>query len=165
MTPVRRTTVSRARATVSPARQLAAFIARYDPAIAREGRKALATLQRLVPGAVRLVYDNYNFLVVGFGPSGRASEAVISLAFAPKWLALCFLQNGPGLPDPHKLLRGSGTKVRNVRLASATDLDTPAVRALLREALRTAVVPIDPRRKGQLVIRSVSARQRPRRPS
>ena len=122
-------------------------------------------MQRLVPGAVRLVYDNYNFLVVGYGPSERASEAVLSLAFAPRWISLCFLQHGTKLPDPHKLLRGSGTRVRNVRLASSTDLSTPDVRALIDESLRRASVPIDPRGRGRLIIKSISAKQRPRRPA
>jgi hypothetical protein len=145
--------------------QLAQFISKYTPAVAKEGRAALKVMQRLVPGATRLVYDNYNFLVVGYAPSERASEAVVSLAFAPRWIALCFLQAGASLPDPHKLLRGSGNRVRNVRLGSAKDLSTPAVRALLAESLRRATVPIDPKGRGSLVIKSISAKQRPRRPA
>jgi len=82
----------------TPQRQLESFISKYSPEVAREGRAAIKALERLVPGAVRMVYDNYNFLVVGFGPSERASEAVLSLAFAPRWISLCFLQGGPKLP-------------------------------------------------------------------
>ena len=148
----------------TPQRQLESFISKYSPEVAREGRAAIKALERLVPGAVRMVYDNYNFLVVGFGPSERASEAVLSLAFAPRWISLCFLQGGPKLPDPHKLLRGSGTVVRNVRLESAGDLNTPAMRALITESLRRAAMPIDPRAKGRLLIKSISGKQRPRRP-
>lgn len=144
--------------------QLAGFIAKYSPALARDGRKALTTLRRLVPGAVELVYDNYNWLVVGFGPSERASDAVLSLVFAPRWLTLCFLQDASSLPDPDRLLRGSGRVVRNVRLESAADLDKPAVRALIGLSLARADVPIDGARRRRLVIRSVSKRQRPRRP-
>ena len=151
-------------AVLSAQRQLAQFISKYTPEVAREGRAALKAMQRLVPGATRLVYDNYNFLVIGYGPSERASDAVVSLAFAPRWITLCFLQSGTKLSDPHKLLRGSGTRVRNVKLASAKDLASPAVRALLDESLRRARVTIDPEGRGQLVIKSVSARQRPRRP-
>lgn len=148
----------------SAQRQLASFIGKYSPEVAREGRAALRTLQQTVPGAIRLVYDNYNFLVVGFGPSERASEAVFSLAFAPRWLALCFLQHGAKLSDPQKLLRGSGSVVRNVRLLVATDLSKPAIRALISESLRRAKVPIDARGRGRLVIKSISGKQRPRRP-
>jgi hypothetical protein len=147
-----------------PARvQLEGFISKYSPAVAAEGRTALAKLRRLMPGAVELVYDNYNWLVVGFGPSERASEAVLSLVFAPRWLSVCFLQNATELPDPHGMLRGSGKVVRNVRLQSAKDLDTPGVRSLIEEALKRADVPIDGKRRGRLVIKSISTKQRPRR--
>jgi hypothetical protein len=145
--------------------QLERFISKYSPAVAAEGRAALAKLRRLVPGAVELVYDNYNWLVVGFCPSERASDAVLSLVFAPRWLSVCFLQNGPALPDPDGLLRGSGRVVRNVRLQSAKDLETPAVRMLIAEALARAKVPIDGGSPGRLIIRSISAKQRPRRPA
>jgi hypothetical protein len=149
----------------TPQQQLNSFIARYSPEVAKEGRAALRAMQRLVPGAIRLVYDNYNFLVVGYGPSERASEAVLSVAFAPRWITLCFLQGGPRLPDPHKLLRGSGAVVRNVRLLSARDLSSAPVRALIDVALRRAAVPIVPRGRGKLVIKSISPKQRPRRPA
>jgi hypothetical protein len=151
-------------AAMSPQSQLDAFISRYSPEVAADGRAALAKLRRLVPGAVELVYDNYNWLVVGFCPSERASDAVLSLVFAPRWITLCFLQNGPELPDPHRLLRGSGKRVRNVRLESANDLDKPAVQSLIAEALTRAGVPINAGRR-RLVIRSVSPKQRPRRPA
>lgn len=151
-------------ATKSPRLQLAGFISKYSPEVAREGRSALAKLRRLAPGAVELVYDNFNWLVVGFCPSERASYAVLSLVFTPRWITLCFLQNGPKLPDPDGLLRGSGKRVRNIRLESAKDLDKPAVRSLINEALARASVPIDEGGRGRLVIRSISAKQRPRRP-
>ena len=87
--------------------------------MAAEARSALARLRRLVPGAVELVYDNYNALVVGFGPSERPSEAILSLVAYPKWVTLCFLQDAPELPDPEGLLKGSGSSVRHISLESA----------------------------------------------
>jgi hypothetical protein len=148
----------------SPRAELERFIAKYSPEVAADGRASLAKLRRLVPGAVELVYDNYNWLVVGFCPAERPSEGVLSLVFAPRWITLCFLQGGPALPDPHGLLRGSGTRVRNIKLESPRDLDKPAVRALIKEALARAAIPIDGAGRGRLVIRSISAKQRPRRP-
>jgi hypothetical protein len=120
-------------------------------------------MRALVPGATELVYDNYNALVVGFGPSERASDAVLSLAIFPRWVTLCFIQNGPDIPDPDRLLKGSGNVVRHMRLTSADDLDTPPVRALIRAALTLADVPIRKSGKRRMIIKSVSARQRPRR--
>lgn len=143
--------------------QFRAFLAKYDPAVAAEARRALTKTRALVPGATELVYDNYNALVVGFGPSERASDAVISLAIFPRWVTLCFIQNGPDIPDPDRLLKGSGNVVRHTRLASADDLDKPAVKTLIREALKLADVPIKKSAPRRMIIKSVSTKQRPRR--
>jgi len=58
----------------------------------------------------------------------------------------------------------SGTVVRHVVLASPSTLDDPAVVALMAEALQRAKVPLDPSAPRRLLIKSVSAKQRPRRP-
>ena len=144
--------------------QLDAFLDKYSPAIATLARACLAKMRARLPGAVQLVYDNYNALVIGFGPSERASEAVFSIALYPRWVTLFFL-HGAGLPDPKHLLIGSGKLVRRIVLASAEDLDQPAVQALMATALRRADPGIDPDATGSLVIRSISAKQRPRRPA
>ena len=134
------------------ARQWAAFLSKYDPAIAARAKAAVARLRKYVPGAVELVYDNYNALVVGFGPSERTSEAVLSVALYPRWVTLFFLQ-------------GAGTRVRHVILSDVAILDEPAVRGLIRQAIATAPRPIDARARRRMVIRAVSAKQRPRRPA
>jgi len=147
----------------SPEAQLDGFIAKYSPDVAAVARAALIRMRRLLPGAIELVYDNYNALAVAFGPSERASEAVVSIALYPRWVSLFFLQDGPRLPDPEGLLHGTGTKVRHIVLESARDLDKPAIRLLIREAVARAVAPIDSAGCGRIVVRSVSAKQRPRR--
>jgi len=150
-------------AAVSPRSQLAGFLAKYTPAMAKEGRAALTRVRKLVPGAVQLVYDNWNGLVVGFGPTERPSEAVVSILILPDHVSLCFIQDAPDLPDPEHLLQGSGNVVRHIKLASARDLDKPAIRALVKAAVSRSDVPFDPRSRGKLVIRSISKKQRPRR--
>lgn len=147
----------------SPRAQLAGFMAKYTPAMAKEGRAVLARLRTLVPGAVQMVYDNWNGLVVGFGPTERASEAVVSMLMVPDHVSLCFIQNGPDLPDPDRLLMGRGNVVRHIKLASARDLDRKAIRALIAAAIAMSDVPFDPRRRSRLVIKSISKKQRPRR--
>ena len=148
----------------SPARQLASFLAKYTPSMAKEGRAALARMRTLVPGATELVYDNWNGLVVGFGPSARPSEAVVSILMAPDHVTLCFIQDGPSLPDPQGLLKGTGNVVRHMRLASARDLDKPAVRALVKTAVKRSDVPFAKGKRRALIIKAISPRQRPRRP-
>ena len=151
-----------ATAAASPARRLAIFLGRYDPAVAQVARAARRRLRRRWPGAVELVYDNYNALVIGFGPTERASDAVFSLAVYPRWVNFFWLR-GAALPDPEGVLAGAGKQVRHLALGSAADLDRPAVRALIDLALTRARIEIDPARRGRLVIKSVAARRRPRR--
>jgi hypothetical protein len=137
-------------------------MSRYSPVVAVVAKSALAKMRKRLPGAVELVYDNYNALVVGFGPSERASEAVFSIALYPRWVNLFFL-NGAGLHDPHRLLKGKGKQVRSIVLESADILDRPEVEALIAAALGRAT-PIDANNKRKLVIRSISPVRRPRRP-
>lgn len=144
-------------------RALQGFIDRYTPAIATLARACLKKMRAKLPGAAQLVYDNYNALVIGFCPSDRASEAIFSIVLYPRWVTLFFLQ-GAGLPDPNNLLKGGGKMVRHIVLASAEDLDKPAVQALMATALNRAKVPMDPGAPGNLEIRSISPTQRPRRP-
>lgn len=147
---------------MTAAQELAKFMRKYDPAIAMQAKKALAKLRKLLPGAVEMVYDNYNALVIGFAPRERASEAVFSIALYPQYFNLFFMW-GKGLPDPRKRLRGSGNQVRHIRLDSAATLDEPEVRELINVALNRAPVPFDSKQKRRMIIKAVSKKQRPRR--
>ena len=110
-----------------------------------------------------MVYDNYNALVVGFGPTERASEAVVSVALYPRWVNLFFLK-GAKLPDPKKRLQGKGSIVRHITLTDAETLHDPAVQALFGHALAAADWTPDPATPGRIVVKSVATNQRPRRP-
>ena len=143
--------------------QLASFMARYTPEIVALASAVLAKMRARLPGALELVYDNFNALVIGFGPTERASDAWFSIALYPRWVNLFFL-HGVGLPDPDHRLKGEGNQVRSIRLTTPEVLDEPEVRALMEEALLRARVPPDPDQPRRTVIRSISARQRPRRP-
>jgi Domain of unknown function (DU1801) len=151
--------------TPSPAAQLNGFLAKYTPDIAKTAKAALARMRRRLPGAFELVYDNTYTLAIGFASTERTSSAVFSIAVFPRWVSLFFLQTGAHLHDPHGLLKGSGNQVRHIRLASAADLDTPAVQALMAEALALADPPIDSAATRRLIIKSIAKNQRPRRPA
>jgi hypothetical protein len=148
---------------ISPEDQLAGFIAKFTPEIADQVHAVLPIMRSRLPGAIEMVYDNYNALAVGFGPSERASEAIVSIAVFPRWLSLFFLQ-GARLPDPDKLLKGSGNVVRHIVLKGPKDLNSPGIKALMKTALKHAVQPLDPAQPHRIVIKSISAKQRPRRP-
>ena len=144
--------------------QIAGFLAKYTPEIVAFATDARKRMRKEVPGGVEFVYDNYNALVFGYGPSERPSEAVLSLALMPEWVTVCFLK-GAKLADPKKLLRGGGNIVRNIRLAAAKDLEDPDVHAFVIAAIDAAAPSFPGGGPPRTMVKSVSAKQRPRRPS
>ncbi|MEO8385309.1 MAG: hypothetical protein ABI583_08710 [Betaproteobacteria bacterium] len=142
--------------------QLDSFIDKFSPEIAARTRVELQRMRELLPVAIELVYDNYNALAIGFGPTERASEVIFSLAVYPRWVTLFFLK-GAELADPDNLLCGSGSQVRHIRLLDPELLPSQAVRTLMLDALKKARVPLSPFARHRIVIKSVSVKQRPRR--
>ena len=146
-----------------PGKQLAGFIAKYTPGVARVARAALGTIRKRLPGSVELVYDNYNALAIAFSTTDRSSDIVLSIALYPRWVSL-FFAKGAGLPDPHKRLKGSGNVFRHVVLTEVAVLDEPQIRALMQQALARSGASLQAGKRGAIVIKSISAKQRPRRP-
>jgi hypothetical protein len=142
--------------------RLQRFIDKFEPKHRATIRAARKALQKRFPTANELAYDNYNFFVIGFGPSERPSDCFVSIAAAANGVGLCFI-HGASLPDPGRVLSGSGKQTRFVRLPSAGMLEQPEVHALLQVAAEKARVPLPRSGRGKLIIRSVSAKQRPRR--
>ena len=148
--------------SAEPEDQVQSFIEKFESQQRAVIRAARKKLRKRFPTATQLVYDNYNFFVIGFGPNDRPSDCIVTIAAAANGVGLCFVR-GASLPDPEKMLLGSGKQTRFVRLPSADVLEQPAVRALLSVAAEHAQTPLPATGCGKLVIRSVSAKQRPRR--
>ena len=144
----------------APEAQLRSFIAKFDARNQSLIRAVRRALRKRLPTATELVYDNYNFFVIGYSPTPRPSDAVLSIAAGANGVGLCFIQ-GARLPDPKRLLQGSGNQTRFLRLDSAAVLERPEVESLISAALSRAK-PLPASGRGDLVIRSVSAKQRPR---
>jgi hypothetical protein len=144
------------------AAQLTDFMDRFAPEVVAVFRGARARLRRQLPTAIELVYDNYNFLVIGYCAAPRASTCIVSLAASAKGVVLSFYY-GASLPDPKGVLLGSGKQNRFVRLPAAATLAEPAVQALIKAAVAQARTPLPAKGRTSLVIQSISAKQRPRR--
>ena len=141
-----------ATASLTPAKELDGFLAKFSPATASLAKAVLKTMRARLPGASELVYDKRNSLVVGFCPNERASDAINSMAVYTNWVNIYFFE-GDTLPDPEGVLQGSGTIVRFIRLTAASDLDRPAVKALMAEARKRADPPLDPKAKRRVFIK------------
>jgi hypothetical protein len=148
--------------SVTPEQQLRTFVAKFEPAHQTLIRKVRAALRQRLKTAHELVYDNYNFFVIGYSPTERPSDAILSIAAGANGVGLCFLR-GATLPDPKGILLGSGRQTRFIRLESVDVLDHPDVRALVTAAVKQSRVPLRVAGVSKLIIRSISATQKPRR--
>jgi len=156
--------MERAASRTEAEKELRSFIQKFEPKHQKVIRAVREALRARFPTANELVYDNYNFFVIGYSPTERPSDSLISIAAAANGVGLCFIR-GASLPDPAGILHGSGKQTRFLRLPSSDVLEEPDVRALLSRAASVAKTPMPKKGKGKLVIRSVSAKQRPRRKS
>lgn len=142
--------------------QLKGFVTKFEPkhqTLIRAVRKAL---RKRLPTAHELAYDNYNFFVIGYSPTERPADSIVSLTAGASGVGLCFIR-GAGLSDPKKILLGSGNQTRFIRLESAAVLARPEVEALITAAIAKSKAPLQTSGRRKLMIRSVSATQRPRR--
>lgn len=146
----------------APSRQLASFIAKFAAPMQRRIKAVRASMRKRMPTANELVYDAYNFFVIGYSPTERPSDSIFSVTANSKGVGLCFIY-GASLADPDRLLQGDGKQTRFLRLPDASTLSQPAVVSLVRAAIAEADPPLPKSGGGKLIIRSVYAKQRPRR--
>lgn len=142
--------------------QLSGFIEKFDSKNAALIRAVRKVLRKRLPTANELVYDNYNFFVIGYCSSERPSDCILSIAAGANGVGLSFYY-GAALPDPHKLLLGSGSQNRYIRIESAATLSRKEVEELIAAAIAQAKTPLSASGKSKLIIRSISNKQRPRR--
>jgi hypothetical protein len=142
--------------------QLQGFINKFAPkhrAVIRAVRKVL---RKRLPTANELVWDNYNFFVLSYGSTERPSDCIVTIAAAANGVGLSFYR-GASLPDPKKILLGSGTQNRFIRVESRNVLARPEIEALVTAAIAQAKTPLPTTGGGSLFIRSISVKQKSRR--
>lgn|SRR5262245_9241838 len=146
-----------------PAKQVAAFIAKFDPTIAKLTRSCRSVLRKRYPSAIELVYDNYNALAIGYSPTERTSDVVFSLAVYARGVNLYFMY-GRSMDDPDELLQGSGNQGAFIRLEGVDTLEEPKVKKLIERAVKRQRPTFNSKGRGYTIVKSISAKQRPRRP-
>jgi len=141
--------------------QLDSFIAKFSGENQTLIREVRVALRNRLPTANELVYDNYNFFVIGYCASAKPSHCIVSIAAGPRGVSLSFY-HGAELTDEQGLLSGEGNQNRFIRLDSAAMLADPGIDALIEQACHVNVPPLPASGGRELIIRSVSAKQRPR---
>jgi hypothetical protein len=149
----------------APEAQLQSFNDRFDPKHQKVIRSIRAALRKRFPTANELAYDYSGFFVIAYSPTDRGIDAIVSIAARADRVDLYF-SHGPQLPDPKKLLQGSGKQTRFVRVESARQLSHSDVEGFIAGAIDHASVPMPSKGKGTLIIKtnkSVAAKKRKRR--
>jgi hypothetical protein len=139
--------------TPAPEAQLRSFSERLDPKQQKLAQSIRAALRKRFPTANELAYDYSSFFVIAYAPNEQGIDAVVSIAARTDRVELYF-NNGPQLPDPKKLLQGSGKLTRFIRLESAKQLKDPDVEAFMVAATKLARVPLPSKGKGSLIIKT-----------
>lgn len=147
----------------SPESTLRSFIAKLDPKHQKVFRSVRAALRKRFPAANELAYDYPGSVVIGYAPTERGIEAILALSGRADGVSLYFSQ-ATQLPDPKKLLQGSGKQARYVRLETARSLADPDLQALITAALEHASIPMPTVGKGAVIIRTDSAKKKRPKP-
>ncbi|MFN8546630.1 MAG: hypothetical protein U0527_01325 [Candidatus Eisenbacteria bacterium] len=149
-------------ATLTPEALLRSYIARFDPKEQKLIRAVRSALRKRLPTANELLYDYDKFFVIAYSATDHPMQGIVSTAARPDGVRL-YLMSGPQLPDPKKLLQGSGKETRYICVETASRITHPDVEALIAGAIARATVPLPVEGRGKLILRSVAANRRPRK--
>ena len=148
----------------TPEDQLRSFNDMFSPKHQEFIRSVRAALRKRFPTANELAYDYSSFFVIAYSPTENGIEAPVSFAGRATGVDLYF-NNGPKLPDPKKLLLGSGKQTRFVRVEAASQLADPDVEAFIAAAIDHSSVPLPSKGKGSLIIKTNKISAAKKRPS
>ena len=139
--------------------QLRALIAKFAPAHLRLIGAMRRWLRKRLPTAHEVVYEYRDWFVISYSPSEHGYEGVLAIRASADGVKLYF-NRGKELPDPAKLLQGSGNQTRSIDVEGESTLARPTVACLIDEAIARNRVPFAPTGRGSVVIRPTSAKRR-----
>jgi hypothetical protein len=144
--------------------ELRTLITRFASAHVRLVGALRRWLQQRVPTAHEVVYEYRDFFVISYSPNEHGYEGVLGIRASADGVQL-FFNRCQELPDPAKLLQGSGGQVRSIGVEGASTLARPEVVRLIDEAVARNPVPFARAGRGSVIIRPTSAKKRRQRPA
>ena len=122
--------------------QLRTLIDEFAPAYLQLIGTMRRRLRKRLPTAHEVVYEyrNLGAVVISFSPNEHGYEGVLVIRGSAEGVKLYF-NRGKELPDPEKLLQGSGNQCRSIDLDGASTLARPEVARLIDEAIARNRVP------------------------
>jgi hypothetical protein len=137
--------------------QVKAVIEKFAPehlALVSALRKSL---RNRLPTAHEHVYEYTDWVVISYSPNEHGYAGVLAIRASADGVKLYF-NNGKGLPDPGKLLKGSAKLVRYIPVEAPSTLARPAVVALIDAAIARNKVPFAATGDGPVVLRLKSGK-------
>ncbi|HET7064754.1 MAG TPA: hypothetical protein VFI49_10815 [Rudaea sp.] len=148
-----------ASSNLTPEAELQSYIDRLDPKDQKVMRSVRAAVRKRFPTANELAYDYSSHVVISYSSTDRASDAILAIDGRTDGVRLYFM-HGPQLPDPKRLLQGSGSQARFVPVEAASQLADPDVNALIVAVGAKSTVPLPSKGKGALIIKLTAAKKR-----
>jgi hypothetical protein len=133
--------------------QLRTLIVNFAPEYQRLVGTVRRWLRKRLPTAHEVIYEYRDFFVISFSPNEHGYEGVFSIRAGGNGVELHF-NHGKELPDPQKLLRGSGKLTRWIHVEGAATLADAAVVRLADEAIARNRVPFARTGRGPVVIQT-----------
>jgi hypothetical protein len=148
--------------SVSDTKDLLKFLEPY-PIESREIALALREwVWVLYPKCNELIYDNYNFLAFGWGPTDRMSDIFCNIAVGTRGVIFGFMW-GVKLDDPKGLLAGGGNQFRSLRVPDLNKFPKAEVKKLIKQAFELSLEQLKGRPqtpKGETIVKSISEKKR-----
>ena len=104
-----------------PSPQLLDLLGACSPGVARLALALRELVLREAPDAEEALYSVYAEVIV-FKLSGRPGGAFCNVAAYSRHVNLVFYR-GAEIPDPHRVLKGTGKKMRHIRFDSLDDVE------------------------------------------
>ncbi len=116
-----------------PPQPLLTFLEPYDRSIQDLALAVRAAVLKELAPCCENIYDAYNAVAIGYGPTDRLRDGIIHIAVYAKHVNIGF-NRGAELDDPDHILKGSGARIRHITIKTPGDLKRPAIRDYLRRA-------------------------------
>ncbi len=115
-------------------RQLKTFLKPYDSST----QKLALSLRQIVLDEMgpcyEHIYDAYSAVAIGYGVGPRMPDFIFHIAVYSNHVNLGF-NWGATLPDPDRLLEGSGKQIRHISIRTEADLAKPVLRQYIKKAM------------------------------
>jgi len=139
--------------------ELRALIDKFAPAELRLVNAVRRSLQKRLPTANEIVYEYRDCFVISYAPGAQGYEGVLAIRGSANGVQLYF-NRGKELPDPLRLLKGSGTLVRFVDVEGASTLARPDIARLVDAAIAHNRVPFARAGRGAVFLSSSTTKRR-----